>query len=127
MAIVLSGGERHESLYLEPLLDLGSVRRVRAGRPRQRPRAVVGDRGYSYPSVRRALARRRIRAMIPRRSDQRPLDGRYRFDPALYRERNRVERLVNRLKQYRRIATRYKKRAAHFSAMLTLAMALLWL
>jgi hypothetical protein len=72
VAFVLSGGERHESLYLGPLLNLGRVRRTSAGRPRYRPAFVVGDRGYSYPSVRRALARRGIRAVIPRRSDQRP-------------------------------------------------------
>ena len=124
---LVSGGERHESLYVERLLDLGRVRRTGAGRPMNRPRSVVGDRGYSYPSVRRTLARRGIRAVIPRRSDQRPLDRRHRFDPTLYRQRNRVERLVGRLKQFRRIATRFEKRAAHFLAMLTLASVLLWL
>jgi transposase len=60
--------------------------------------------------------------------DQRPHDGRHRaFDRTVYRERNRVERLVNRMKQHRRVATRYEKRAAHYLAMLTLAAALLWL
>ncbi len=55
-------------------------------------------------------------------------DRRYRpFDRAVYRERNRVERLINRLKQRRRVATRYEKRAVHYLAMLTLAAALLWL
>jgi transposase len=78
--------------------------------------------------VRRLLARRHIRAVIPRRRDQRPDDGRPApFDRETYRGRNRVERLVNRLKQYRRIATRYEKRAAHSGAMLTLAAAVLWL
>jgi transposase len=38
-----------------------------------------------------------------------------------------VERLINRLKQHRRIATRYEKRAAHYLAMLTVAAFLLWL
>jgi transposase len=60
----------------------------------------VGDRGYSYPTVRRLLARRGVRAVIPRRTDQQPGDGRHApFDRRAYRERNRVERLVNRLKQ----------------------------
>jgi transposase len=45
----------------------------------------------------------------------------------LPRERNAVERLINRLKQFRRIATRYEKRAANYLAMLTLAAILLWL
>jgi transposase len=87
----------------------------------------VGDRGYSYPTVRRLLARRGVRAVIPRRSDQQPGDGRHApFDRRAYRERNRVERLVNRLKQSRRVATRYEKRAVHYVAMLTLAAVLLW-
>lgn len=46
---------------------------------------------------------------------------------AAYRERNRVERLIGRLKQYRRVATRYEKRASSYLAMLTLAGLLLWL
>jgi transposase len=74
------------------------------------------------------LTRRHIRAVIPRRRDQCPGDGRHRsFDRAVYRERNQVERLINRLKQHRRIATRYEKRAAHYLAMLTVAALLLWL
>jgi transposase len=78
--------------------------------------------------VRRLLARRVIRAVIPRRSDQRPDDRRHRpFDRPAYRGRNRVERLVNRLKQFRRVATRYEKRARHYLAMLTVAALLLWL
>lgn len=128
MAFVLSGGERHESRYVEALLNAGEVRRAGRGRPRSRPGQLVGDKGYSYSTVRRVLTRRGIRAVIPRRRDQRPDDRRHRpFDRAVYRERNRVERLINRLKQCRRIATRYEKRARHFSAMLTLAGALLWL
>ena len=78
--------------------------------------------------MRRLLARRHIQAIIPHRRDQRPDDGRCTpFDRVTYRERNRVERLGNRLKQYRRAATRYEKRAAHYLAMLTLAALLLWL
>ena len=95
---------------------------------RCRPRQLVGDRGYSYPTVRRALARHGIRAAIPRRRDRRPGDGRHRpFDRETYRSRNRIERLVNRLKQHRRVATRYEKHGAHYLAMLTLAALVLWL
>ena len=66
--------------------------------------------------------------MIPRRRDQRPGDGRDApFDRAAYRERNWVERLINRLKQHRQIATRYEKHAGHYAAMLTVAATLLWL
>jgi transposase len=63
-------------------------------------------------------------AVIPLRSDQGQDPD---FDWEIYRERNRVERLVGRLKQWRRIATRYEKRAASYMAMLTLAAIVLWL
>ena len=49
--------------------------------------------------------------MIPRRSDQYLSDRRDRFDTALYTQRNRVERLVGRLKEFRRVTTRFEKRA----------------
>lgn len=128
LAFVVSGGERHESRYVAALLAGGHVRRAGRGRPRVRPHQLVGDKGYSYPTVRRFLARRGIRAVIPYRRDQQPGDRRHRpLDRGAYRERNRIERLVNRLKQSRRIATRYEKRAAHYLAMLTLAAARLWL
>lgn len=92
-----------------------------------RPDRLVGDKGYGYPSVRRLLARRGIRAVIPRRIDQRPDDRRHGpFDGAAYRDRNRVERLINRFKQFRRIATCYEKRALHHAATLTLAASRLW-
>ena len=62
--------------------------------------------------------------MIPTKADQRRQPA---FDGAAYRERNKVERLINHLKQSRRIATRYEKRAANYLAMLTLGMIRLWL
>jgi transposase len=84
MALVLSGGERHESLYLDALLAGGRVRRAGRGRPRRRPTQLVGDKGYSYPAVRLLLARRHVAAVIPYRRDQRPGDGRHRpFDRAV--------------------------------------------
>jgi transposase len=49
------------------------------------------------------------------------------FDRAVYAGRNRVERCVNRLKQFRRVATRYEKRACNSLAMVKLAAALIWL
>ena len=49
------------------------------------------------------------------------------FDRAAYRTRERVERLINRLKQFRRVATRYEKRGHHYIAFVTLAAIILWL
>ncbi len=124
MAAVLTSGERHEQIALEPLMDAGAVRRPGRGRPRLRPRRLAGDRGYSSPTARRRIRRRGIQPVIPTRKDQRRLP---RFDREAYRQRNAVERMIGRLKQFRRIATRYEKRAANYLAMITIGMAILWL
>jgi transposase len=50
-----------------------------------------------------------------------------RFDRAAYRTRNRIERLINRLKQFRAVATRYDKLAVRFHATVNLAAIRLWL
>jgi transposase len=121
---VLTGGERHEQIALEALLDQGAVRRPGRGRPRLRPRRVAGDKAYSSPTARRRLRRRGIVPVIPTKRDQK---RQAKFDREAYRARNRVERLINRLKQFRRIATRYEKRGVNYLAMLTIGMILLWL
>jgi transposase len=122
--LLLSPGQAHDSRFVEPLLEQGAVQRAGRGRPRVRPRRAAGDKAYSYPRVRRYFRRRRIGAIIPTRKDQRRNPH---FDRAAYRERNRVERLINRLKQFRRVATRYEKRAANYLAMVTIAAIMLWL
>jgi transposase len=72
----------------------------------------------------RLLRRRGIGAVIPARSDQRRQPS---FDRQTYRQRNRVERSVGRLKQVRRIATRYEKLAVNYLAWVTLATIVVWL
>ena len=124
MVLILTEGQRHEQPVLPTLMERGAVKRRGRGRPRVRPDRVAGDKGYSSPTVRRYLRARRIKAVIPTKADE-ALDPA--FDRAAYRERNVVERLINRLKRWRRIATRYEKRAANYLAMLTLAAILLWL
>ena len=125
MVILTTAGQRHEALMLRRLLETGAVKRTGRGRPRIRPDAVAADKGYSYPSLRRYLRRRGIRAVIPSKSDQ---PRRPSFDKAAYSERNQVERSVNRLKGWRRVATRYEKRDVNYLAMVTIAaIVLLWL
>ena len=121
---MLTGGERHEQIALEALLDQGAIHRKGPGRPRLRPRRVAGDKGYSSPTARGRLRQRGITPVIPSKSNERRNP---RFDREAYRLRNRVERMINRLKQYRRIATRYEKRAINYLAMLTIGMILLWI
>lgn len=124
MTHVLTAGQRHEATQVPALLEQGAVARPR-GRARLRPDRAVGDKGYTGRPVRTYLRRRGIGAVIPRRQTESRRG--VRFDRAAYRERNRVERLINRLKQYRAIATRYDKLAATYHAGLTIAAILLWL
>jgi transposase len=118
MAFVLTPGHRHEQTAFREVMHRGAVKRPGRGRPKLRPRAIVGDKGYPGRPVRDYLRRHGISAVIP------PLKtGRTPrlMDWKLYRERNVIERLVGRLKEYRRIATRYEKLAASYLAFVQLA------
>ena len=123
MTLIVTPGQQHELTVFTELMERGAIRR-RSGRRRLRPRALVGDKGYSSRAARAYLRCHRIRPVIASKVDQprSPL-----FDRVLYRTRNAVERLINRLKQFRRVATRYEKRAANYLAMVTLASVRLWL
>lgn len=131
VAFVLTAGQRHESQGLIPLVEAPQARIRQPGRAapgRFRPQALVGDKGYTGHPIRSYLRRKGIRAVIPRlRTERRQGTHWDATARALYRERNQVERTVNRLKASRRVATRYEKRADHYLAMVTLAAILLWL
>jgi transposase len=88
------------------------------------PAAVVADRGYDSNAVLDLIVRSGARASIPscsRRIVRRSVD------PAIYRQRNLIERFFCRIKQFRRIATRFDKLARNFRAAVLLAATRLWL
>ncbi len=87
--------------------------------------ALIADRGYDADRVIDLIERQGSKAVIPPRKHRctKPRA----FDAALYRQRHRIEFFFNRLKQFRRVATRYEKRAANHLAMLRLAAVVLWL
>lgn len=133
LAVVLTPGQRHDCTQLEPVLAAIRVPRPgKVGRPRTRPGRVIADTGYRDDRCRALRRGRGIAPTIPERSDQRerraPRPGRKPgVDRAIYRRRHVVERCVNRLKQWRGIATRYEKRAANYRAMVVLASLVIWL
>jgi transposase len=124
MVFVLTAGQRNEMVAFEPLMERGAVKREGRGRPKVRPERLCGDKGYSNDQIRRYLRKLGLRVTIPRKSNEHRGGV---FDRAIYRTRNRVERLINRLKQFRRVATRYEKRAENYQAMLTIAAIKVWL
>jgi transposase len=135
LSLVLSAGQVHDSRMLSAVLDAVRVPRLGKGRPRQRPVQTLADKGYSYARCRTSLRKRGIAVVIPERKDERErrqkkgrAGGRpCRFDREGYRGRNVVERTILRLKQWRRIATRYDKLGSTYLAWSTLASLLLWL
>ena len=124
MAFVLTPGQQHEASVFVELMTQGAVRRSGRGRPRIKPQRVCGDKGYSSRRIWAYLRQRGIRYTIPRKTNERRTGP---FNRTLYRQRNLVERTINRLKQFRRIATRYEKKAENYLAMLQIGSLLLWL
>jgi transposase len=124
LVLLVTAGERHDQTMFEPLMQQGQIQREGRGRPRRRPGRVVGDKGYSSRRIRAWLRQHGIRHTIPHKRNECQCGP---FDRGLYRERSQVERLINRLKQFRRVATRYEKRAANFLAMVIVAALLIWL
>lgn len=135
LAVLLTPGQAGDNPQLPGLLAAIRVPAGGVGRPRTRPEHVVADKAYSARATRTLLRRRGIRATIPEREDEkahRRRRGRAggrppTFDPDRYRGRNLIERCVNRLKQYRALATRYAKRAELYRGLVVLAAILTWL
>ena len=86
-------------------------------------RTLVADRGYDARTIIDLVESRGGRAHIPTCSDRKVQRV---VDAALYRKRNLVERFFNKLKHFRRIATRYDKTARNFLAAVALAAIRLW-
>ena len=110
LSFVLTPGQAGDSPQFTRVVDKIKVR-GRRGRPRTRPDAVAGDKAYSSRGNRAYLRKRKIRAVIPEKVDQaanrkkkgsrggRPVH----HDTELYKDRNTVERCINRLRNWRGI------------------------
>lgn len=101
----LTGGERHDMTEAETLI---------AGLC---PDYVIGDKGYDSDPLRRKIRRCGAKPVIPARKGIR----RRRYDRPKYRLRNVAERFFNRVKHYRRVATRYDKTVANYFGFVCLA------
>jgi transposase len=111
LRFVLTGGQVHDSKTAADLLD-----GVEAG-------GVIADKAYDSNAIRQTIAAASMIAVIPSNRSRKTLIA---HDTHLYKTRNRIERCFNKLKHFRRFATRYDRRAVHFLAFIHLASATIW-
>ncbi|WP_258162864.1 IS5 family transposase [Rhizobium sp. TH2] len=114
LGFILTGGETSDYSAIPALLAM----------PVGKPRLFLADRGYDADAVREKLLMHGILPVIPPRANRKDPPS---CDFRAYRDRNRIERMFNRLKQFRRVATRYDKTRISFEAFLSLAAAKIWL
>ena len=109
---ILTGGEKADSEQALPLL---------AG---QRASAVFADKGYDADYIVDAIKAMGSEAVIPPKSNRRVARE---YDAHLYKIRNLIERMYGKLKQFRRVATRYDKLASSFMSFVLVAAIAIWL
>jgi transposase len=112
IAILLTGGEAHDCPVAERLM-----RRVKS------PDRLLGDKAYDSAELRERLDQRDTKPVIPNRCNRKQP---FSFSKRLYKLRWRVESAFNRLKDFRRIATRYDRLARNYLASVCLVAALVW-
>lgn len=124
MQILLGPGQRHDSKLFEGAMKGGEVPSGGRGRPKQKPNAIAGDKAFSTKQIRNDLKAKGIGRLLPWKKNQRQRGP---FDKERYKERNIVERTIGRLKEYRRLATRYEKLPEHHLAMWEIGAIFMWL
>jgi transposase len=85
---------------------------------------VLGDKGYDADSLVQCLRAQGTEPVIPPRSNR---NEQREYDRHWYKDRNLIERFFNRIKHFRRIATRYEKLARNYSSFLALVSTLVWI
>ena len=110
--IILTAGQRGDAPQAAALLGT------------DRPAVVMGDTAYDADHFRATITAIGATAVIPNNPSR---AGKLPFDAALYKERHLVECCIGRLKQFRRVATRYEKTARNYLAVLLIAAVALWI
>jgi transposase len=111
--LLIAPGNLHDVMMAPDLLSA-------AGRPIKQ---LIADKAYDTNRLRSLLAQQGVEAVIPSIAPRKPLIP---HDCKVYRQRNLIERMFSRLKDFRRIATRYDKLARNFLAGVALAAAITW-
>lgn len=115
LAVVISAANRNDHKELDTVIDAVAPVKGPAGRPRRRPHKLHADKGYDYQACRNTIRQRGIIARIARRGIE--------SAKRLGRHRYVIERTLEWLSRFRRIARRYERKAAHYAAFIRLACA----
>ena len=112
LSILLTGGQAHDCPPAQRL-----IRRTKAAKK------LLGDKAYDSEELRLWLNERGTKAVVPNRSNRKQP---FSFDKKSYKQRHRIENAFCRLKDFRRIATRYDRLARNFLASVCLVAAIVW-
>jgi len=112
LSILLSGGEAHDCPPAESL--------IRSTKPAQK---LLADKAYDSAALRQWLQKRGTKPVIPNKSNRKQP---FSFDRRSYKQRHRIENAFCRLKDFRRIATRYDRLARNFLASVCIVAAFVW-
>ena len=112
MKIDLTGGEVHDSV---PAIDL--LKNIKSS-------FLLGDKWYDASEIVDFIENKGTKAMIPSRKNSKKSRE---YDQDKYKERNLIERFFNKIKHFRRIATRYEKLANNYKSMVLFGFIMVWL
>lgn len=104
--------------------QVGDITQAPALLEGQAGNAVLADKAYDSNALRAIIAKIGAEAVIPSNRTRRITIP---HDALAYQQRNRIERCFQRLKHFRRFATRYERRTIHFKGFVFLAAAMIWL
>lgn len=112
LKFILTPGQTHDVTQADPLLK------------GYHPEKVIADKAYDSDALRKNLETSGVEAVIPSRSNRKPP---HHYDKHLYKERHLIECFINKIKQFRRVFSRFDKLAKHYLSFLQFTASLIWL
>ncbi len=112
LRLLLTAGQRHDSPQATALIE------------DFKPQVLIADKGYDSDALLESVTAKGIEAVIPPRNNRTEMRQ---YDHHLYRERHLIECFINKIKQYRRVFSRFEKLSKNYLGFLSFVSALVWL
>jgi transposase len=112
LRLILTAGQRHDSPLAAALIE------------GYEPQVLIADKGYDSDALIKAVIAKGIEAVIPPKKNRTEMRE---YDRHLYRERHLVECFIGKIKQYRRVFSRFEKLSKNYLGFLSFVSALIWL